>query len=64
MTIGTSIDPLSPDIVYAVKANIAYPGSSAQATAAEAAAATRYNDAIYPLTVTVPAGAISGKLAR
>jgi hypothetical protein len=55
--------PLSPDVVYALKPNIKYPGSSAQATAAETNATNRMNDAFSPVTVTVPAGTISGKLA-
>lgn len=54
---------LSPDTAYATKSNIAYPGTSAQATAAEARAQTRINDALAAsgldgLTVTVAAGAI------
>lgn len=56
-------DPLSPEVVYALKPNVKYPGTSAQATAAEGVAQSRMNDAYSPATVTVPAGTISNKLA-
>jgi hypothetical protein len=60
---AVQIDPLSPAVVYATKPNIKYPGSAAQATSDETNAATRLNDAFSPVTVTVPAGTISNKLA-
>ena len=54
---------LSPDTAYATKSNLQYPGSQAQATAAEAAAEDRINDALAAsgldgLSITVSAGAI------
>lgn len=54
---------LSPEAAYATKPNIAFPGTAAQATAAEAAAQTRINDALASsgldgLSITVSAGAI------
>lgn len=54
---------LSPATCYASKSNIAYPGTQTQATADEAAAEDRINDALAAsgldgLTVTVAAGAI------
>ena len=51
------IDGLSPEWVYAVKLNVKFPGTQAQATAAETAAAARALDG-YGLTVTVPGGTI------
>lgn len=53
-------DPLSPEVTYALKGNIKYPGTQVQATADEARAQTRLNDA-WPskVTATVAAGAIS-----
>lgn len=58
--------PLSPATGYATRINIAFPGSQAQATALEAQAATRINDALLQVkrpnvaapTVTIPAGQI------
>ncbi len=52
------VPPLSPEVVYAIKGNIKYPGSQAQATAAETAAQARLNDGLAPVTTTVPAGTI------
>lgn len=50
---------LSPETVYATKGNIAYPGTSSQATAAESTAETRMNDALpAKVTVSVSSGAI------
>lgn len=50
---------LDDNSTYATKVNIKFPGSSAQATAAEAAAEDRINDALPDLVeVTVSAGAI------
>lgn len=51
-------DPLSPEVVYSVKGNIKYPGTQVQATAAETTAQNRLNDALAPVTATVPAGTI------
>ncbi len=51
-------DPLSPEVVYAVKGNIKYPLSQAMATASESLAQSRLNDALAPVTATVPAGTI------
>jgi hypothetical protein len=60
------IKPLSPEAAYATQPNIKYPGTAAQATAAETLAQNRLNDemSLTPnVTFTVAAGAISGKLA-
>ena len=40
-----AFDPLSPEVTYALKQNIKYPGTSAQATAAITAAQNRMQDA-------------------
>lgn len=53
-----SIENLDPSVVYATKPNIKYPGTQAQATADEARAQSRLNDAFTPVTTTVPAGSI------
>ena len=57
---------LSPETAYATKGNIGFPGTSAQATAAEGLAEDRINDALNYINadvdVTVTAGAI--ELAR
>lgn len=53
----TVIDPLSPEWVYAIKGNVSYPGTQAQATAGETAAAARATTA-FGQTVTVTAGSI------
>lgn len=53
-----AFDPLSPAVVYAAKGNIKYPGTQVQATADETNATNRLNDALSPITVTVPAGTI------
>lgn len=53
-----AFDPLSPPVVYALKGNLKYPGTQAQATADETNATNRLNDALSPVTVTVPAGTI------
>lgn len=61
-----AVSSLSPEVAYATKANVGFPGTSAQATAAEAKAQSRMNDdlAQTPLVaVTVSAGAISGKVS-
>lgn len=49
---------LSPETAYATKRNIDFPGSQAQATAAEGYAATRIQDSEPHLTVTVIAGSV------
>jgi len=54
---------LSPATAYATKPNIAFPGTAAQATAAETAADARIEDALDGygldnLDITVGAGAI------
>ena len=51
-------ESLSPEVAYVLKGNIDYPGTQTQATAAEVLAATRLNDALAPVTVTVPSGSI------
>jgi len=53
------IEPQSPEATYATKTNIKFPGTQAQATAAEAAAKSRINDT-FPagVEVTVAAGTI------
>jgi hypothetical protein len=53
-----AFDPLSPEVTYAIKGNIKFPGTQAQATAAEGAAQSRLNDALAPVTATVAAGTI------
>lgn len=53
-----AFDPLSQEVVYAIKGNIKFPGTQAQATAGEALAQSRLNDALAPVTATVPAGSI------
>lgn len=53
-----AFDPLSPEVVYAIKGNVKFPGTQAQATAAETAAQSRFNDALTPVTATVNAGTI------
>ena len=53
-----AFDPLSPAVVYAIKGNLKYPGNQTQATADVAAAQSRLNDALTPVTATVPAGSI------
>ena len=55
---ATSIENLDPSVVYALKPNIKFPGTQAQATAAEARAQSRMNDAFTPVTVTVAGGTI------
>jgi hypothetical protein len=60
------IQPLSPEAAYATSPNVKYPGTAAQATAAETVAQNRLNDymSLTPsVTFAVAAGAISGKLA-
>lgn len=47
-----TFDPLSPEVTYALKGNIKYPGTSAQATAAETAAINRMEDAYSGTTIT------------
>lgn len=49
---------ISPEAAYATKVNIAFPGTSAKATAAESTAQTLINDRLTEVTVTVAAGAI------
>ncbi len=46
-----SVNPLSPELVYAGKTNIRFPGTAAQATAAEAKATARAADSL-PAGVT------------
>lgn len=53
-----AFDPLSPEVTYALKGNLKFPGTQVQATAAEVLAQGRLNDALAPATVTVPAGTI------
>lgn len=53
-----AVDPLSPEAIYAGRTNIKFPGTQAQATAAEAAAQSRLNDAYAPITTTVAGGTI------
>lgn len=48
---------LSPQTAYATKVNIAYPGTAAQATAAETAADTRIEDSIPGEVVKIEVGA-------
>lgn len=51
---------VSPEATYATKVNIEFPGSSTQATAAEAEAEDRINDRLpSDVQVTVSAGAIT-----
>jgi len=51
---------LSPATAYATKNNILFPGTDAQATAAEDAAETRIEDTLpSDVTVDVAAGAIT-----
>jgi hypothetical protein len=56
------LDPLSPEVTYATKGNVKYPGTQTQATAAEGIAQTRINAFVQtwaPLvSVTVGAGSI------
>lgn len=49
---------VDPAVVYAMKGNIAYPGTQTQATADEGRAQTILNARLSPATVTVPAGSI------
>lgn len=50
---------VSKDAAYATKVNIKFPGSAAQATAAESAAEDRINDSLPAgVAVTVTAGTI------
>jgi len=53
-----AFDPLSPEVTYAIKGNVKYPGNQTQATAAEGLAQSRLNDALSPVTATVAAGTI------
>lgn len=53
-----TIENLDPSVIYVTKGNIKYPGTQAQATADEARAQSRLNDAFPPATITVPAGSI------
>lgn len=53
-----AFDPLSPEVTYAIKGNVKFPGTQVQATAAETAAQSRLNDALAPVTATVAAGTI------
>lgn len=51
---------LSPAAAYATKTNILFPGTDAQATAAEASAELRIEDSLpSDVTVTVAAGAVT-----
>lgn len=50
---------VSPEATYATKVNIKFPGTQAQATAAEATAQTRINERLPSgVSVTVAAGTI------
>jgi hypothetical protein len=50
---------LSPNLTYATKVNIKFPGTQAQATAAEAAAVTRAADSLPTgVALTVAGGTI------
>jgi len=49
---------LSPETAYVTKVNIAFPGTQAQATAAEGLADTRIEDSLSEVTTTVAGGAI------
>jgi len=51
---------LSPETAYATKTNIVFPGTSAQATAARAAAKARIEDTTPGITVTLANGTIVG----
>lgn len=53
---------LSPATAYATKPNVKFPGTQAQATALEGAAAARANDAL-PTGVTLAVAAGTIKLA-
>ena len=58
-----SILPLSPEAAYLTSVNIKYPGTQAQATAAETAAQNRMNDELPSgVSVTVTGGTL--KLAN
>lgn len=48
---------LSPETAYATKVNIKYPGTQAQATAAETKADTRIEDSIPGEVVKIEVGA-------
>jgi hypothetical protein len=54
------MESLSPEVAYATKPNLKFPGTQAQATAAESLAQSRLNDSFAATgeTVTVPAGTI------
>lgn len=58
-----AFDPLSPEVTYALKTNIRYPGTATQAAAALTAAQSRLNDALFnPLAfsgVTQPSVTLS-----
>lgn len=51
MAISTLHITLSPDCSYATRPNILYPGSDAQADAAELRADARMEDSLSPITV-------------
>jgi hypothetical protein len=54
------MESLSPEVAYATKPNVKYPGTAAQATAAVTVAQNRLNDSFAATgeTVTVPGTAI------
>ncbi|MGZ6570457.1 MAG: hypothetical protein ACXVHB_05990 [Solirubrobacteraceae bacterium] len=56
-----SFEPLSPEVAYAAKGNIAYPTVGASAAAIAALAQTRLNDEYTGtgITATVPSSAIT-----
>lgn len=56
-----SFDPLSPEVTYASKGNVAYPVVGASASAVAALAQTRLDDEYTAsgITVTVPASAVT-----
>jgi hypothetical protein len=56
-----AFDPLSPEVVYALKGNVAYPVIGASATALATLAQNRLGDAYAPsgVTATVPSSAFT-----
>lgn len=56
-----TFDPLSQEVVYALKGNVAYPIIGASASAIATLAQGRLNDAYTPsgVTATVPSSAIT-----
>lgn len=54
-----AFDPLSQEVVYALKGNIAYPIVGASASAIATLAQGRLQDALTGATVTIPAGNVT-----